>query len=300
MTITLRQMKAFLAVADLGSFTRAAKRLHVAQPALSQNVRELEAELGIRLFHRTTRQVELTEGGREFQRAATKILEDVDLAIHHARDLGESRRGRITVAAPPFLAAVILPQAIADFRKRHPGVQIVLRDLRTDEIVEQVRSGEADCGIGTFPPGEDDITRTVLTRDSFMLFCGEASEFGGRDELGWADLKGQPLITLTRESGIRLLVELGFEAAELPLKPVFEVTQIMTALALVEADLGLAVLPAYASAMAWPGKIMAKKLVRPSLSRDLVMISASERSASPAMTTFASFLRKHARAMLPR
>jgi DNA-binding transcriptional LysR family regulator len=293
-------MRAFLAVADLGSFTRAAKRLHVAQPALSQNVRELEAELGIRLLDRTTRQVELTEGGREFQRAATKILEEVEIAVHRARDLGESRRGRITVAAPPLLAAVILPRAISDFRDRYPGVQIVLRDLRTDEIVEQVRNGEADCGIGTFPPGEDDIARTVLTRDSFMLFCAQASEFGGRGEIGWADLKGQPLITLTRESGIRLLVELGFEAAELPLRPAFEVTQITTALALVEAGLGLAVLPAYAAAAAPSGMVVAKKLVRPNLSRDLVMISASERSASPAMTTFAAFLRKHARALLPR
>jgi DNA-binding transcriptional LysR family regulator len=300
MAITLRQMRAFLAVADLGSFTRAAKRLHVAQPALSQNVRELETELGIRLLHRTTRQVELTEGGREFQRAATKILEDVDLAVHRARDLGESRRGRITIAAPPLLAAVILPQAISDFRKRHPGVQIVLRDLRTDEIVDEVRGGEADCGIGTFPPTEDGITRTVLTRDSFMLFCSEPSEFSGRDELGWADLKGQPLITLTRESGIRLLVELGFEAAELPLKPAFEVTQITTALALVEAGLGFAVLPTYAFAMARSRKIVAKKLVRPSLSRDVVMISASERSASPAMASFSAFLRKHAQALLPR
>ncbi|SDR56637.1 DNA-binding transcriptional regulator, LysR family [Rhizobiales bacterium GAS113] len=300
MSITLKQMKAFLAVADLGSFTRAAERLRVAQPALSQNVRELEAELGIRLLHRTTRRVELTEGGREFQRAAAKIFEELDLAVHHARDLGESRRGRITVAAPPLLAAIILPQAILDFRNHHPGVQVALHDARTDQIVEQVRAGEADCGVGTFPPTEEGITRAVLARDSLMLFCGYGSEFHQREELAWSDLKGQPLVTLTRESGIRLLVELGFEAAELPVKPAFEVSQITTALALVEAGLGVAVLPTYAWAAARYRKVVAKPLIRPSISRDVAIITASERPMSPAMASFSGFLRKHTQALVPR
>ena len=126
MAITLRQIQAFLAVAELGTFTKAAERLHMAQPALSQLVRELEHELGIRLFDRTTRRVELTEGGREFQGASAKIVHDLELAIQNANDLAERRRGRITVAAPPLLAAAILPEAIAEMRERYPGIRIAL------------------------------------------------------------------------------------------------------------------------------------------------------------------------------
>ena len=95
MAVTLRQIQAFLAVAELGTFTKAAERLHMAQPALSQLVRDLEQALGIRLFDRTTRRVELTEGGREFQGASAKIVHDLDLAIQNANDLAERRRGRI-------------------------------------------------------------------------------------------------------------------------------------------------------------------------------------------------------------
>jgi DNA-binding transcriptional LysR family regulator len=300
MNVTIRQIQAFLAVAEFGSFTRAAERLHLAQPALSQHVRELEEALGIRLFDRTTRRVELTEGGREFRGAASKILEDLELAVRNANDLAERRRGRLVIAAPPLLAAVILPQAIAEFRSRHPGIQVNLIDARTDQIVESVRSGRADCGLGTFSPAEDGIERAPLARDSLMLFCSHSSEFFGRNEVAWNDLNGHPLVTLTRDSGIRLLVEVGYEAAELPLKPAYEVSQITTAIALVEAGLGSAVLPTYAWAAAQYRKVVAKPLRKPSISRDIVMIHASGRSVSPAVSAFESIVRRYVQRLAPR
>ena len=113
MAITLRQIQAFLAVTEQGTFTKAAERLNMAQPALSQLVRDLERELGIRVLDRTTRRVELTEGGREFHGAALKIVQDLDTAVLNATGLAERRRGRIVVAVPPLLAAVIMPPTIS-------------------------------------------------------------------------------------------------------------------------------------------------------------------------------------------
>ncbi|MGO4833761.1 LysR substrate-binding domain-containing protein, partial [Rhizobiaceae sp. 2RAB30] len=240
------QIQQFLAVAELGSFSRASKRLGTAQPALSQAIRDLEAELSVRLFDRTTRRVELTDAGREFQNSTTKVMEELQHAVEGVHMLAERRRGRLRIAAPPLLASVVLPQAIAEFQKRHPGITVQLADVGTEQIVESVRSGKADCGLGTFSPAEDGIERLSLVRDSLMLFCDHRSHFNEAATVTWRELADRPLITLTRDSGIRLLVEVGFEMAEIPFKPSYEVTQVTTAIALVEAGLGIAVLPTYA------------------------------------------------------
>jgi DNA-binding transcriptional LysR family regulator len=300
MNITLRQVQAFLTIAELGSFTRAAERLHVAQPALSQNVRDLEQELGLRLFDRTTRRVELTAGGLEFRDAAAKIVEDFDLAIANARDLAARRRGRLTVAAPPLLAAAILPDVIAEFAVTHPAIRVALVDARTDQIIERVRTGQADCGIGTFPPGDEGVDRVALARDQLMVFCDPRCIFAGRAEVTWADLADHPLIALTRDSGLRLLAEVGYESAGIAMRPAYEVAQITTAVALVEAGLGLSVLPTYARAAARNRNVVTRPLVVPAIAREIVMISQRGRSPVPALAPFAALLRKHARALLLR
>ncbi len=298
MAVTLRQIQAFLAVSEQGTFTKAAERLHMAQPALSQLVRELERELGIRVLDRTTRRVELTEGGREFHGAALKILHDLETAVQNANGLAERRRGRIVVAVPPLLAAVIMPPAIAALREKHPGLQVAIIDARNDLVVEAVRFGKADCGIGTFSALEDNIERQPLARDSLMLFCGRNSAFAKREAIAWKELAEEELVTLTRDSGIRLLVEVGYESAEITLRPAYEVAQITTALALVEAGLGIAVLPTYARAVA-PAGVVARPLVEPAITRDIVMIRPSGRSVSPALSAFESLLRRYVRQLVP-
>ncbi|MBY3422507.1 LysR family transcriptional regulator [Rhizobium laguerreae] len=298
MTVSLRQIEAFLAVAAQGTFTKAAEVLHVAQPALSQLVRDLEEELGVRLLDRTTRRVELTEAGREFRGAATKIVDDLHVAIDNAGQLADRKRGRIVIAAPPLLAAVMLPPAISELQKTYPGLKVVIMDARNDIIVEAVRNGQVDCGIGTFSALEGNIERSALARDELMLFCPADGQFSGSGVVGWGQLSGQLLVTLTRDSGIRLLVEVGFENAKIEMKPAYEVTQITTALALVRAGLGVAVLPTYARAVS-DQQIMTKRL-EPSISRDIVMIRPSGRSMSPALATFEAVLRRYAKRLVPQ
>lgn len=300
MKITIKQIQQFLAVAELGNFSRASKRLGTAQPALSQAIRDLEDELSVRLFDRTTRRVELTDAGREFQNSTTKVMEELEHAVEGVHMLAERRRGRLRIAAPPLLASVVLPQAIAEFQRSYPGIAVQLADVGTEQIVEAVRSGKADCGLGTFSPGEEGIERVALVRDSLMLFCDDQSPFTSAATVRWRDLADQALITLTRDSGIRLLVEVGFEASEIPLKPAFEVSQVTTALALVEAGLGVAVLPAYALAAARHRKVVGKPLVDPNIAREVAMIHATGRSVSPATQAFVAVVRRYAQRLTPR
>jgi len=299
-SVSLRQVTAFLAVAEAGSFTRAADQLKLAQPALSQAVRELEAALGLRLFDRTTRRVELTAAGREFRDATVKIVGDLDFAVRNARDLAGRKRGRVVVAAPPLLAAAVLPQAIVEFSAQYPDVQISVVDAPTTNIVDVVRSGGADCGIGTFPAGETGIQQTALMRDRLLLFCRADSAFGSVASVTWRELHRQPIVALSPTSAIRRLVEIGFESAQIPLTPVYEVHQIVTALSLVKAGLGIAVLPTYAYSEARFRDVVARPLGEPEIGRDITMIHADGRSISPAVSAFAPIVRRVIRRLAPK
>lgn len=299
MRIALRHIEAFLAVAEYGNFSTASRNLNVAQPALSQAVKDLEAELGLRLFDRTTRRVELTAAGVEFQGSTSKIIEDFEHAVQNVRDLAARRRGRIRIAAPPLLSSVILPRAIAAFHNDYPGIAIELIDQGTEEIVQSVVAGNADCGLGTFSPSEEGIERTLLMRDNLILFCPEGYPIAGQSSITWSALQDLPLIALTRASGIRLLVDMATEAARLSIKPAFEVSLITTALALVEAGLGVSVLPTYALAAARHYTVLAKPIGDPVVTRDVALIHASGRSISPAVVSFSGILRSYAQKLTP-
>ena len=301
MNITLRQLQAFKTVAEFGSFTRAAERLKVAQPALSLSIRDLERELSIRLFDRTTRRVELTGGGREFLQSADKLLADLERAVRNAQDLTERRRGRITIAAPPLLAAMIVPAAIAEYNAAFPGIDIGLIDARNDQILIKVRSGEADCAIGTFDDKEDGIRREVLTQDALAVFCAPVSPLAKQRRVRWRDLRDYKFVMLTHDSNIRSLVDDALASAgHNGGKPAYEVSQMTTAIMLVEAGLGVAVLPAYIWSFARGREIVSKPLIEPQVTRNVSMIHAETRSLSPAAEGFAKVLRTHTRAAIAR
>jgi DNA-binding transcriptional LysR family regulator len=300
MNITLRQLYGFKTVADVGTFTAAAQRLKVAQPALSLAIRDLETELGARLFDRTTRRVELTTAGREFLQSVDKLIADLEHAVQNARDLAERRRGRLVVAAPPLLAALIVPGAVADYKKRYPAIDVTVVDTQTNIIVDKVRSGEADCGIGTFAEAEEGIRRESVFEDSLMAWCPAQSQFARPSRLGWKDLPAGQLIAMTRASRIRFLVDQAYRSAGQDVRPAYEVSHMTTAIMMVEAGLGIAVLPAYVWGFARAFNVVSKALSDPEIRREVAIIQADKRALSPAADAFQRHLRKRARAALPR
>jgi DNA-binding transcriptional LysR family regulator len=300
MNITLRQLHGFKAVADLGTFTAAAQRLKVAQPALSLNIRDLESELGAKLFDRTTRRVELTAAGREFLQSVDKLIVDLERAVQNARDLADRKRGRLVVAAPPLLAALIVPGAVADYRKRFPSIEVSVIDTQTNIIVDKVRSGEADCGIGTFAEAEEGIRRQILFEDALMAWCPAQSQCARSSRLAWKDLPAGQLIAMTRDSRIRFLVDQAYQSIGQTVRPAYEVSHMTTAIMMVEAGLGVAVLPAYVWGFARVFNVVPKVLSEPEVRREVAIIQASGRSLSPAAGAFLTYLGKRAHAALPR
>src|SRR3954454_7223251 len=134
--ISLRQLRAFVTVAALQSFMEAAEALHTTQPALSAQIRDLETELGLRLFDRNTRSVTATQAGSDLLRIVEKILADIGSVSAHAQDVARKNIGRVVIAALPSVASTLVPQAVVRFRAEHPGVTVTLKDALAGRIVE--------------------------------------------------------------------------------------------------------------------------------------------------------------------
>jgi LysR family transcriptional regulator, carnitine catabolism transcriptional activator len=299
MDITLRQLEAFLAVAQNDGFTRAAERIHLTQSAVSVLVRELEGQLGVRLFDRTTRAVRLTEAGRELYPFAEKALADLATAIDNTRDLLAKKRGRVVVAAPPLIASHLLPPVIGRFQKVYPGVSVVLRDWLTDEILARVASGEVDLGIGTFHRLERELVHRPLVTDSLLLVCPKSHPLGKKKKAKWRDLAGCSVISLDRHSSLRDLVDRRLASSGCDERPAFEVSFITTAIGLVEAGLGVAVLPSYILLSTRQSNVRVRKLVDPVVKREIGMVTRRDRTLSPAAESFAEFARGEIRKGFP-
>jgi DNA-binding transcriptional LysR family regulator len=244
-SITLRQLRAFVALAQAHSFTAAAAQLHITQSALSALVRELESEVGSRLFDRTTRHVDINAAGRELLPVAERVLRDLEGGVEAVRELRLNHRGSLTIASTPWLAASFLPGVCAQMQRRFPALRLQLRDRLAADNLQSVRAGEADLAIGSFGPVSDDIKLTPLGTGCVGVAVPAGHRFAARRSLRLAELQHEPLILLSRDSAFRAAVDHALAQAGLAPQPAFEVGYLGTAIGLVEAGLGVAPCPSH-------------------------------------------------------
>lgn len=287
MNVTLRQLRAFVEVVRSGGFTAAARKLHLTQSAASLLVRELEAHLGLQLVDRTTRRISVTDAGSEFLLSAERILSDVDQAIANTQDLVQKRRGRITIATTPLLAATFLPDVIAQFQNAHPAVTVRLADLPAEQIVRLVQSGDVDFGIGVFPHSDAELQRVPLLRHRLGVMVPSTWPLAKRRRnLTWADLADQPMIAMSHSSGFRTLIDPLLHQAGVAVKPRFEVGYLGTAIGLAEAGLGITVVPAYVGLLLRSSRVRFRVLYDPVVNREVELVIRSGRSLSPGAVAF--------------
>lgn len=287
---TMRQLRAFLAVAQDASISRAAARLHLTPSALSMLIRSLEGELALRLFDRTTRSVTLTEAGRELRPAIEKMFADLDGAFNGLRHAADRRSGRVRLATSPLLAATLMPQLIASFRERYPAIRVELQDLPVEVIADAVRANAADLGICTAGGDTTDLAVTVLVQDRLMLACPAGHALAARKEVPWRELAGTAgeagLVLMKRGSGIRSLTDQTFADLGEKVQPAFEVAHVATAVGLVEAGLGVSILPSYAISRTRTAGVVAVPLAMPAVQRDIVALTPAQRSVTAACEAF--------------
>ncbi|MES2413443.1 MAG: LysR substrate-binding domain-containing protein [Pseudomonadota bacterium] len=285
-SVTIRQLRAFLAVAQDASITRAAQRLHLTPSALSMLISTLESELAIRLFERTTRRIALTDAGQELLPSIQKVFDNLDTAFDGLRQFSHRRSGRFSVAASPLLSATLLPTLLASFRARYPDIRVDLFDLPVDEIAQAVRNGQADFGVRTEGSDMPDLVSTTLYQDKLMLACLGSHPLAAKREVRWSDLADEDLVLLRHGSGLRTLVERGFADVGEVARPAFEVAHVMSAVGLVEAGLGVSILPTYALTRSRSVSVMAVPLVAPVMQRNIVAITDSQRHLSAPCEAF--------------
>ncbi|MGE6783728.1 LysR family transcriptional regulator [Ensifer adhaerens] len=282
MNITLRQLRAFIAVAELGQFNIAARNLHLTQSAVSILIRDLEREIGVRLFDRHTRMVSLTLVGQEFLPQARKILKDLELAVGDVRDNATLKRGQVTIAAAIVLAATVVPPIIARFLNKYPEISVNIRDMPEEQITPALKRHEVDIAIGTLSEEDPEIAATRLLSDKLMLVCREDHRFAKRKSVRWAELKDETLITLAASNPLRNIVEHNLMRVVPNYRPTYEVRFSTTAISMIAAGMGVSILPENSGQLASAVGVTTVDLIDPVVMRDVSLLQRRHHSLSPA------------------
>lgn len=288
MNVTSRQLKAFLLTARHQSFSRAAEQLCITQSGMSMLVRELEEQLGFRLFERTTRRVALSAAGARFLPAAERSLHELEAAAALARRAASAPR-RLAIGATPFIAARLLPAALAAYGARDPGLQLELRDGARAQLVAALLAGELDLALGCFLPPAPGLRRTPLHRFALML----AQPPGGAAPLAraprWDDLAGRRLLGGPPESPLQQLIERQLQRLRRRPAPAMPLSYVETQIALVEAGAGCAVLPSFCLAACRERKVALQPLRDPEVPVDLEQVARAGHEP-PAAAELGAFL----------
>jgi len=288
----MRHIRAFLAVARIGNFTRAASELHVSQSALTVQIKQLEESLGVSLFDRGKRRVALTDAGRDVLGPLERILVDTESLVSRTRELTSLRRGLVTMAFLPSLAARIAPKAIQKFTKMYPGVVVRIRDIVAEKIVEAVKREEVDFGIGNRLRPDEELKSSLFLTDRLCAFVSKSHLLAKQDTMTLLDLAAHPLIVTGRDSSVREVLEDAMRRAKRPLVIAYETNYISTALGLAKEGLGIAILPEVAADMDKSGPTHSIAITKPVLRRNVEIIEKKDRSLSPSATQMVKILKQ--------
>ena len=242
----LRHLRYFIAVAEELNFTRAAEKLHMAQPPLSQQIQQLETQLGFQLFRRTKRTVVLTEAGQVFFEESQKIMQQVDRAIQLAQQTSRGELGQLTIGFVSSAAHNVVPAILQQFRTLHPAVKLELHELTTNEQLQRLRFGQIDIGFVRPPVEEDGINSEIVFREPLIVALPETHHLADRAQVELRELSTEPFILFPRSLAPGLydpIVSLCQEAGFSPIAAQ-EALQMQTIVSLVAAEMGVAIVPA--------------------------------------------------------
>lgn len=290
MHVSIRQMQLFRTVAEAGSFSEAALRLHLSQPALSASIRKLEETLEVKLFDRTTRRIALTPEGQELLRLSARLIDEFEAVTGDLRDYLARRRGRVVVAALPSLAAITLPPALARLKAMHPGIEVTLRDTLNDEIQELVQSGAADFGLTVAPEAGRGLAFRPLIVDRFVMLCPRDHELADRRQVSWTQVVRYPIVGMARTSSVRQHIDAACAQAGIVLRNEYDVEHLATVGALVREGLGVAALPSLTTPLLRFADLAEVPIVRPRVERTMGIVTRAGRSLSVAASALVEML----------
>jgi LysR family transcriptional regulator, carnitine catabolism transcriptional activator len=289
MDFTSRQLRGVLLVAQHQNFSRAAEALHITPSGLSLLVRELENQLGFRLFDRTTRQVVLTTHGRQLLPVLQRHLAGIDAATSSISQTALKGSLTISIGAGLMLAANVLPRAIGEFCRLRPGVSIDLCDGDMSMIIRKVKAGQLDVGFGYFEhaPG---IRRLPFFRFSLMVIRPVSDAVARRTSTSWSALKRERLILQAPPAPLRLLIDHHLARAGVSHQGAIVLNRLDTIVGMVEAGQGIGIIPSFAQPVCRHRNVVMTPLVNPVVPVDFFQIRNRGRKLSPTVDEFTVFL----------
>jgi DNA-binding transcriptional LysR family regulator len=283
----LRQLRYLIAVADEQHFTRAAAREHVAQPALSQQIRRLEAELGVTLVQRTTRRVAMTEAGDLLVARARRAIAELEAATAELQSLAGVQAGRLSVGALHTMGPVDLSLLLATFHRRYPGIELTVREQSSEELAGMLRDDEIDLAFLSVTERiqSHGLTLHPLVREELVAVLPPDHRLAGRREVQLAELAQDAFISFREGARLRELLVIAAAAAGFVPRIALESNESRRIRSLVSRGLGVAILPR--SDGEGQGSIVAvSALAGPALQRDVTLAARAQRRLSPAALAF--------------
>jgi DNA-binding transcriptional LysR family regulator len=240
----IRQLRAFIAIAELGTFTAGALRVHVTQAAISMQIRQLENELGTRLFIRAPRRVMLTEAGEQLLQRARHILRDHDAALDEIAELAGAERGRLRVgSASAMVTTDVLPKLLNAVRKRHERAEITVASGTSEALVQLILTGEIDVAFVSLPVEARGINTERLTQDQLVAVASPRHRLAKHKTISAYTLAGEKLILGERGGNTRRLIDLFFAQAGVSLHVSMELSRQAAIRRMVEEDMGVGIVP---------------------------------------------------------
>ncbi|MEU2021764.1 LysR substrate-binding domain-containing protein [Streptomyces sp. NPDC016469] len=273
-----QQLTYFVAVAEARHFTRAAEEVHVSQPSLSQQIRALENELGAELFSRARGNITLTDAGEALLPLARRILADADTARHEVQELAQLRRGRVRLGATPSVCTGLLPEVLRAFHDLHPGIQLLLEEGGSHDLVRELARGALDLALVVLPlPAASPALTTVelLQEDLVVVSSAQRPRPGRAGRVRIADLEGEPLVMFRHGYDLRELTVAACRAEGFEPSFTVEGGEMDAVLGFVRAGLGVAVVPHMVAARSG-ADLRATPLARPGLRRTIALAHRSD------------------------
>ena len=292
----LRQLQYALQIAAEKNFSRAAEKLHIAQPSLSQQLSKLEKELGVLLFHRNTNAVELTHAGALFVEKAQKVIDLVEQIRKEMDDISQLRKGKLIVGSMPITGAHLLPRVLPVFQRRYPEIEITLVEETSANLEKLTAEGRTDISLLSLPIGEQSLEYETLVVEEIRLAVPPghalAEALPADAEADLAQFAEEPFIVMKRGQGLRTMALELCRAAGFSPRIVFESSNIETVQSLVAAGMGVAFVPALVT-RGWGSEFTPKYVpIRGRPARTLVIARRKGRYVSKAAEAFITTMRQ--------
>lgn len=286
MDLTVQQLRTVVAVAETGSFTAASAQLRLTQSSLSRSVADVERRVGVALFVRTTRRVQLTPEGQEFVDIAREVIGSFDRGMNHFSGFLDGTRGVVRIATLPSLAATLLPPVIATFREQHSDVTVRIDDALLGQVLEQVIGGHVDFAVTVADEPASRLTVQPVAVDDFFCVFPPRHRFATAPRLRWADLQDEPFIAFDPASSVRSHVDSALAQVHTTPELVTEARNIAAVGGLVAAELGVSAVPGLVLPLLEFARLAHSPLTEPSVTRTVGIVTDPARPLAPAARAF--------------